>query len=275
MKRKMKVKDIQLLATNVFITGFICFPIVYIFYMSLQPVANILSYPPRFSFKSITLENYRSVFVLTPLVRFIINSLLVSVSSTFLQVALACTCAFALSFYKYKIKDFLFLVILSTVMMPAQTIFIGNYLIIRQMGLLNTYAALILPNSVSAFGIFFIRQYFKTIPFEFYEAAKVEGCSNFDYLFKILVPLSKPAIGSFMIYSFVSVWNQYMWPLLVTDKDEIRTVQIGISMLQAAEQQNIGLIAAGVIVVILPTLLIFIIGHDQLIKGLTAGALKS
>lgn len=274
MKRREKLKNVELLILSTLIALIICFPIFYILYISIEPPSKVFSYPPQFSLSELTFNNFVEVFNLTPLLRFIVNSLIVAIISCLLQVIFACTAAFAFTFYNYKVKDILFLIVLATVMIPAQTIFIGNYLIIRSLGFLNTYIALILPNAVSAFGIFFIRQYFKTIPVEFFEAAKIEGCSNINYLVKILIPLSKPAIGSFLIYSFINIWNQYMWPLLVTDKDEVRTVQLGISMLQAAEQQNFGLIAAGVIIVILPTFLIFLLGHNQLVKGLMAGALK-
>lgn len=274
MKKREKLKNVELLILSTLIALIICFPIFYILYISIEPPSKVFSYPPQFSLSELTFSNFVEVFNLTPLLRFIVNSLIVAIISCLLQVIFACTAAFAFTFYNYKVKDILFLIVLATVMIPAQTIFIGNYLIIRSLGFLNTYVALILPNAVSAFGIFFIRQYFKTIPVEFFEAAKIEGCSNINYLVKILIPLSKPAIGSFLIYSFINIWNQYMWPLLVTDKDEVRTVQVGISMLQAAEQQNFGLIAAGVVIVILPTFLIFLFGHNQLVKGLTAGALK-
>ncbi|AZT91376.1 carbohydrate ABC transporter permease [Caldicellulosiruptor changbaiensis] len=274
MKKREKLKNVQLLILSTLIALIICFPIFYILYISIEPPSKVFSYPPQFSLSELTFNNFVEVFNLTPFLRFIVNSLIVAIISCLLQVIFACTAAFAFTFYNYKVKDILFLIVLATIMIPAQTIFIGNYLIIRSLGFLNTYIALILPNAVSAFGIFFIRQYFKTIPVEFFEAAKIEGCSNINYLVKILIPLSKPAIGSFLIYSFINIWNQYMWPLLVTDKDEVRTVQLGISMLQAAEQQNFGLIAAGVIIVILPTFLIFLLGHNQLVKGLMAGALK-
>ena len=138
----------------------------------------------------------------------------------------------------------------------------------------DSYTGLIVPFLVSAMGIFLIRQFYLTVPKELKEASTLDGCSNFRFFIKVLLPISKPVVSSLGVYTFLNTWNQYLWPLLVTNAPEKRTVQIGISMLQFAERQNIGLVFAGVIMIILPSIAIFILGQKQLVKGITAGAVK-
>ena len=119
-----------------------------------------------------------------------------------------------------------------------------------------------------------MRQYYLTVPKELKEASVIDGCTGFQFLTKILVPISRPMIGSLGIYVFLTTWNQYMWPLLVTSKAQMRTVQIGMSMLQSAETQSFGMMLAGIIIILIPSIVIFIIGQKQLIDGMTSGSVK-
>ena len=123
-------------------------------------------------------------------------------------------------------------------------------------------------------GIFLIRQFYLTIPKELLEAAKIDGCTNLKFLMNILLPISKPAIASLSIYTFIGTWNQYLWPLLTINNGNNRTVQIGISMLQFAEGSNYGVVLAGAILILIPSILVFIIGQKSLVAGMTAGSVK-
>jgi len=159
-------------------------------------------------------------------------------------------------------------------LIPSESTILANYLTIAKLGWTDTYTGLIVPFLVSAMGIFLIRQFYLTVPKELKEASKLDGCSNFKFFVKILLPISKPVIASLGVYTFLNTWNLYMWPLLVTNSPENRTVQIGISMLQFSDNQDLGMVFAGVIMIILPSIVIFIIGQKQLIKGITSGAVK-
>jgi sn-glycerol 3-phosphate transport system permease protein len=141
-------------------------------------------------------------------------------------------------------------------------------------GWLDSYRALIFPYLTSAMGIFLLRQYYLTFAKELYEAAKLDGCTNLRFLLSIVLPLSRPALGALGAYVFLNTWNQYMWPLLVTNSSSYRTVQIGISMLYDVDAQALGLMMAGVVIVIVPSLSIFVFMNKQLINGLMAGAVK-
>ena len=152
---------------------------------------------------------------------------------------------------------------------------IPTYLVIQRLQMLNTIWALILPGCLSVYNMIVARTFFKSnISEELYEAAEIDGCTNFKFLYTIGVPLIKPSLGALIIYVFLQSWNYYLWPLLVTDSVNMRTVQIGLGMLQGAEATDFRPVMAGAMVILIPSILVFIIGQKQMISGLTAGAVK-
>lgn len=271
---EMRYKKYLLYGFNLILGLMIIMPILYGLSISLMDQNEIFSYPPKMVPSSIKLDNYENVISSVPIFKFIGNSFFVSIIVTIGQIVTSCLAAYAFSYFDFKGRKLLFVLSLSTLMIPSESTIIANYLTIAKFGLSDTYTGLIVPFLVSAMGIFLIRQFYLTVPKELKEASKLDGCSNFRFFMKVLVPISKPVMSSLGIYTFLNTWNQYMWPLLVTNAPEKRTVQIGISMLQFAESQNIGLVFAGVIMIILPSIIIFIIGQKQLVKGITAGAVK-
>jgi sn-glycerol 3-phosphate transport system permease protein len=182
--------------------------------------------------------------------------------------------AFAFSFLRFRGRNFLFVCILATMMVPWEATVISNFLTVSAWGWRDTYKVLIVPYMCSAMGIFLLRQNYLTFAKELHEAAKIDGCNNWRFLLTIVVPLARPALGALGAYVFLNTWNQYFWPLLVTDSTKVRTVQIGISMLHDMDSEQIGLMMAGVVIVIIPSLSIFIFMQKQLINGLMAGAVK-
>jgi sn-glycerol 3-phosphate transport system permease protein len=252
----------------------ILFPLVYAILVSFMRTQEISAYPPKLLPRTLFLGNYLEVVKTIPLFRFILNSILVSTCITLGQIIICSMAAFAFAYFEIPGKKVLFMTILATMMIPWESITMANYLTIGALGWYDTYQALILPGIASAFTIFFIRQFFLTLPLEIYEAAKIDGCGNFRYLLRIALPLAKPALGALGIYTFLHSWNQYMWPLLVTNQTSMRTIQIGISMLQSSEYLSKGLVMAGITIVLIPSLLIFILGEKQIISGMTQGALK-
>jgi ABC-type glycerol-3-phosphate transport system permease component len=159
-------------------------------------------------------------------------------------------------------------------MIPWEVTIIPNYFTIRELNWLDTYQGLAVPFLASAFGTFLLRQAFMTLPRELYDAARIDGCGHFRFFLTMVLPLSRPALGTLAVYSFLMTYNQYLWPLLVTNKDTMRTVQIGLAMLQWDQAAAWNTIMAGVILVSLPAALLLIIGQKQLVRGMTAGALK-
>ena len=218
--------------------------------------------------------NYVAALQQAPLFRFIMNSVIVAGSCTFLQLFTGSLAGYAFGCLKFKGQNAIFRVFLATMMIPGNAIIIANYLTMAQMKLLNSYWALILPYMTSAFCVFNMRQAYKSLPTELLEAADIDGCNSFQTFYRIAMPLTLPALGAAGIQTFLSVWNQYLWPLLVTNSIGMRTVQIGIGMLQNADAMAYGPVMAGTIMILVPSILVFIFGQKTLISGLTAGSVK-
>lgn len=249
----------------------IMLPLIYTFMMSGMPADELYSrlIPTRMDFVS-----YSHVFTKTAIPRQIINSFIVAGSVTILQMITCSMAAFAFSFLQFRGRNVVFICILATMMVPWEATIIANYLTVSRWGWLDTYRAMILPYACSAMGIFLMRQNYLTFAKELHEAAKLDGCSNWRFLATIVIPLARPALGALGAYVFLQQWNQYLWPLLVTNSDKVRTVQIGISQLYDIDSEQIGLMMAGVVVVLIPSLSIFVFMQKQLINGLMAGAVK-
>lgn len=251
------------------------FPIWYLIVMSVTPTSVILANKVSVIPRQFTLDNFAQVIASVPIFRWLFNTFFVSILIVAIQVITSALAAYAFAFMRFKGKNIIFLVILSTMMIPEEAVILSNYLTMSAWGWLDTYQVLIIPFMSSAMGIFLLRQFYMTFAKELKEASEIDGCSNLKFFFKIVLPLSKGMIGAFAIVSFLSSWNRYMWPLLVTSKSNMRVVQVGISSLQDADSMlSIGMTLSGVMLVTLPTLIIFIVGHKQLVKGLMAGSVK-
>lgn len=272
--RKKRIRKTVLVCVNILFALFMLFPLLYSVSVSIMPGDELFTMDLNILPSNPTFENYVRAFTQVPLVRFILNSFLVAGCITIGQIITCSLAAFAFSFLEFKGKNFLFMLVMATMMVPGEAVIISNYLTVSSMGILDTYIVLILPSLTSAMGIFLFRQFYMTFPISLYESAKLDGCGNLRFIVKILIPLTKSAIGAMAVYTFINAWNMYMWPLLVTGSNEMRTVQIGISMLNNEDAQSITLMIAGVILVIIPSIAIFIAGQKQLIRGMFSGAVK-
>ena len=272
--RKKRIRKTVLVAVNIIFALFMLFPLLYSVSVSIMPGDELFTMDLNIIPSHPTFENYIRAFTQVPLVRFILNSFLVAGCITIGQIITCSLAAFAFSFLEFKGKNFLFMLVMATMMVPGEAVIISNYLTVSSMGILDTYLVLILPSLTSAMGIFLFRQFYMTFPISLYESAKLDGCGNLRFIVKILIPLTKSAIGAMAVYTFINAWNMYMWPLLVTGSVEMRTVQIGISMLNSVDAQSITLMMAGVVAIIIPSMVIFIVGQKQLISGMFSGAVK-
>ncbi|HET6486757.1 MAG TPA: carbohydrate ABC transporter permease [Spirochaetia bacterium] len=206
--------------------------------------------------------------------RWILNSFVVAGLVTLGQVATAALAAYPLAVLRFPGKNLFFLLFLGSLMIPWESTIIPNYLTIASLHWKDSYQGLTVPFLTTGFGIFLLRQSFKSLPTELYEAASVEGCGRTRYLISFLLPLSRPALATLAIYSFVTTWNQYYWPLLVIDNPVWMTGQIGITAFRSSEIASFNLQMAADLVVMAPTLVLLVIGQKQFVRGLTAGALK-
>ena len=271
---KSKRNKLILTILSIFVGLLITFPLLYALSLSFMDQGEMTKYPHKIIPSRLTLENFKTALNTVPLLKFIANSFIVSICVTVGQVITASLAAYAFAFYDFKGKKLLFLMVLSTMMIPTETTVISNFLTVSSWGWNDSLKVLIVPFLTSAMGVFLMRQFYLTIPKEIREASKIDGCGNLKFLFKILIPISKPAKASLAIYVFINTWNQYLWPLLTINNGNNRTVQIGISMLQYSEGSSYSVVLAGAILILIPSILIFILGQKQLVKGMTAGAVK-
>ena len=273
-RQKKRAKTGMRVVANVFVAFILLLPLLYAVSIAFMPSSELFTLELNLIPKNPTVQNFIDAFQNVPLVRFIINSFVVAACITIGQIISCSLAAFAFSFLEFKGKGILFMVVMATMMVPGEATIISNYLTVGKLGILDTYGVLIIPYLTSAMGIFLFRQFYLTFPMSLYESAKLDGCSDLRFIIKILIPLTKSAIGAMAVYTFINAWNMYMWPLLVTGSNEMRTVQIGISMLNSVDSQSITLMIAGVVMIIIPSISIFIVGQKQLIRGMFSGAVK-
>ncbi len=270
----MKKYSLALLyAVLILLAVLMVFPLLFTILLSLSDNADIMNgqYWPQV----LHFENYAEAFTKANLLYYMKNSVIVAAVTTFCQVALALLAAYAIVFIPFRGSGIVFGLFMSGMMIPMDVLMITNFQTINAAGLLNTYAGIILPCIGSAFGIFLLRQNMKQIPLELKEASDIAGVGQFYFFRKVVVPLSKNSIITLAVYCFLVSWNNYLWPLIATTKDEVRTIQIGLRMLSASDtQQDFRLVAAATMIVTIPTLILMFFGQSRLQEGLTKGALK-
>ncbi|MEP7003252.1 MAG: carbohydrate ABC transporter permease [Chloroflexota bacterium] len=252
----------------------VAFPLLLALSYSFMGERDIATFPPPVIPTNPTLANYMTVLDTIPIGRYLLNSFIVSTAVVIGQLITASLAAYAFSFLVFRGRSLLFFLFLTTLMIPWEATIIPNYLTIRQLGWLDTYQGLAVPFMATAFGTFLLRQGFMQIPRELWDAARIDGASSFRFLRTMVIPLSRPALATVAIYGFLSTYNQYFWPLLITNQTLMRTTQVGVAQLRFEESARWGVIMAGVIMVAVPTLALLVAGQRQLIRGLTAGAVK-
>jgi ABC-type glycerol-3-phosphate transport system permease component len=252
----------------------VLFPLWSALTIAMLDDAQVAQFPPRLWPSSLNLENFRRALEQAPLGRYLLNSVIQSTIVMVGQLITASLAAYAFAFIDFKGRNILFLVFLSTMMIPWEATIIPNYMTITSIGWTDTFQGLSAPFLATAFGTFMLRQFFMSLPKELHDAATIDGSSELRFLMTIVLPLARPALGTLAIYSFLQTYNQYLWPLLITNDQSMRTVQIGIALLQDQERFVYNIVMAGVVIILVPTILLFIVGNRQLIRGLTAGAVK-
>lgn len=254
----------------------VALPIIIAIFTSFKTLDDVFRYPPRFLPSTWVLENYIKAWTANPFGRFLLNSSIQSGAIVVGQVLFSIMAAYAFAILEFPGRNVLFYVVLGSLMIPFELVFIPNFITVSNAGLANTYAGLIVPFLGSAFGVFMLRQFFLTVPKDLHDAALIDGATNWRYLWQILVPLSKGAIGAFAIFSFLAAWNQYLWPLIITDQTEMRTIQIGIRFFMENQESGAdwGAIMAGSVIALAPTLAAFLIAQKQLVKGIAMTGLK-
>ncbi len=202
------------------------------------------------------------------------NSAIMTLAIVAFELVTSVLAAYAFVFLRFPGRKVLFFVTLATLMVPGEATIIPNYQTINTFGLLNTFPALILPFVASGIGIFLFRQAFMGFPSEVRDAASLDGCGHLKFLFRIVVPINRPVIGAFGLFAFLGAWNQYLWPLVVTQSNSVRTVQIGLRQLSGVSFSQFDVLFAGTVIAAAPIAILLVLFQRQLVAGLTAGAVK-
>lgn len=274
MRTKRKIMEALTFSGKLLLGIAVIFPLIYGFCLSFMGMADILSNPPVLISKRMSLANYQFALQRVPMLTYFKNTLIVCFIEVGAQILTASLAAYAFSFFEFKGRKTLFALVTATLMIPYESTLICNYLTVCNLRLTDTYLGLTLPFLASGMSIFLMCQFYMTLPRELKEAATIDGCGDMRFLFSIAFPLSLPATCSLALYRFIDAYNQYFWPLLVTNRDQMRTLQIGTGILKDSEAANYGLVLAAAMIVIIPAILFFIVGQKWLVKGMVAGAVK-
>ncbi|NMC78645.1 MAG: carbohydrate ABC transporter permease [Chloroflexi bacterium] len=251
-------------------------PFFWMIITSLKPIEEVIQFPPTWLPSSIHLENFIAAWNTVPFGRFYLNSIYTSTATTVLQVLFALFMAYAFVFIEFPGKSVLFTLVLVTMMIPVEMKLIPNYLLLAKLKWVNTYWALIIPPVAHAFPVFVFHQQFRTLPHDLIDAAKVDGANHLQILLNIVTPMSRPLLAAVFLVSFVGRWNDYLWPLIVTNELKMRTLPIGLAYLKSTQETitQWNILMAGTIFVVFPILILFLFTQKQFVEGITRGALK-
>lgn len=272
-KRKVIYKVIR----TVFAVGFgilMIMPLLFMLSTSFKTDGQIWKYDIQWIPDPIIIDNYIQVFTKMPFLRFFYNSVVVSGGITIAQIVTGYLAAYAFARIKFTGRDQIFMLFLATMMIPSYVLIIPQYVMIDKFSLMNTYTSMILPYAVSAFSIFLLRNFMYSIPIELDEAAMIDGCNRLQILYKIIIPLTKPALSAMIIFVFMNAWNNLLWPLLVTSSEEMRTIPLALSYFQAGYDTDYGPLMAAALIASLPILIVFMFCQNKFIEGMTIGGVK-
>jgi multiple sugar transport system permease protein len=252
----------------------IVFPFIWMLFTSFKPEAQIAQYPPRLFPDTWTLDNYVNVWSRIPFARLFLNSVILAGGVTAISLLLDAMAAYALSRLDFPGRDAIFVIILIALMLPFQVMFIPLFVIVHDLGMLDSYSGLIVPRATNAFGIFMLRQFFMTLPRELDEAARIDGTSEWGIFWKIILPLSGPALATLAIFHFMYNWNDFLWPLLITSSTEMRTLPAGLALFVGQHVVEYGVVMAGAVLTLLPLLIAFLFAQRYFIQGIAMSGIK-
>jgi len=218
------------------------------------------------------ISNYATALNSLPFDRYFFNSLLVATSVTLLQLLTSSLAAYAFARLRFKGRDTIFFLYLIGLMIPFPVLLLPNFLMIRQLGWFDSYLALIVPPAFSAFSIFLLRQYYRGIPLDYDESARIDGASSLRIWWSILLPNSRPALAALAVFTFLGTWNDFLWPLVVTNSESMRTLPVGLSTFQGQFTVRWELLMAGSVVALIPVLIVYFFAQNWIIKGLSVSS---
>lgn len=268
--------EVLLYAAALLALGLTIVPFAWMLLSSIKPEAEILVMPPRWLPSTVIWDHYRELFDRLDIMRNLKNSAIVTVSITLATIIVNSMAGFAFAKYRFPGRETLFTVLLATMMIPGQVTMMPVFLLLRSLGLLNTYTGLVLPGAASVFAIFLMRQFMRGLPDSLLEAARIDGCSEWRLFFQIVLPLALPAIATLTIFTFMAAWNEFLWALIVMIDSEMYTLPVALATLsgQAETATRWGVLMAGSVVTILPVLVVFLAVQKHYIRGISMTGTK-
>ncbi len=249
-------------------------PLAWMLVTSIETVAETRRFPPVIIPSGIHWQNYQSALTEAPFSRWFVNTMVVTVASVIGNLVFCSLAGYAFARLRFAGRNIAFFLILATLMIPFQVVMIPTFLIVRSAGLIDTLGALILPNLASGFGIFMMRQFFRTLPVELEEAARIDGASRLGVLVRIVLPLSAPALATLAVITFMWTWNDFLWPLITIYSEDNMTLQLGLTTFQGAHQTNTALLMAANVMSMAPILLLFFVAQRWFVRGVATSGLK-
>jgi sn-glycerol 3-phosphate transport system permease protein len=249
-------------------------PLLWMVLSSFKQPGEIITMDLEILPEGLNLQNYQIAMTTVPFGQFFLNSAIVTAAGASVKVVLAILTAYALVFVRFPFKNAIFMLILVALMVPPQVSILPNYILISGMGGKNTLWGIILPGLGTAFGTFLLRQHFLTLPNSILESAEIDGAGHWRRLWRIVVPISVPSIATVALVTIVSEWNEYIWPLIITDRPDTMTLPVGLTLLQNSESNasGWGILMAGAVLVIVPILIVFAALQRYIVAGLTQGS---
>ncbi len=262
----------------ILITGAISMliPFVYMILLSFMTDKQIFSGSVNFLPDPLTIKNYEYVIKNADIFKFFFNSMWVAIITTTGQVLISAMAGYGFARFNFKYKELLFILVLVSMMIPPQVNIVPLFFIMKQFNWLDTYYALIVPGLFGGFGVFMMRQWFKSMPGDIESSAKIDGCGNFRVFYEIALPLAMPAVVTLAIFTFITTWNSFMWPLIVTNSETVRTLPVGLASFKGSfrEITDWGAISAYSVICTIPVILTFLLGRKYFINDILSGGIK-
>ncbi len=266
----------QVIAYVVLLTGALTMivPFLWMLSTSFKSLGEVFIFPPKLLGERIVWENYLRISDRYPFGRFFLNSLKISVIVTAFQVLTSSMAGFAFARLKFRGREAFFAMYLATLMVPFHVTLVPTFVMMRTFGWVDTHYSLILPSLVSAFGTFLMRQFFVIIPVELEESARIDGCTPFGIFARIFMPLSKPALATLSVFTFMGTWNDYIKPLIFINSIGKMTVPLGLASMQGLYSTDWPVLMAGTVIALLPVLVVFLLAQEYFVKGITLSGIK-
>jgi len=274
MEKKKILTKIIIYLVLIIVTITMLFPFLWMLSSSIKLDKDIFAFPIQWIPDNPQWSNYRDIWTRIPLMTFIKNTAKITLIVTALQLLTSSFAAYAFSKLQFKGRDFLFMAYIATIAIPWQAYMVPQFIMMRSFGLNNTHLAIILLQAFSAFGVFMMRQFYQGIPDSLIEAARIDGMNDYQIYARIMLPLSKPAISTLTIFTFVTTWNDFLGPLLYLTRDELKTIQIGLRMFITQYSAEYGLIMAASVVVLIPVLVVFLSLQKYFVQGVATTGVK-